>query len=104
MTKMQRLMPEKAGELFWTAPGEVLIKVSDFVTFFEMTPDELFSELRAGRLVACGTPVDDGYEDVTISAKSFLDWMGNVETPEHLAARVLKTMEATGRTRPASLV
>ena len=85
------LTGKAAVELFDRAPESVGFSLSTFVTYFGLTEAELQAELIAGRIVASGLPTADGYSNITISAKSLLDWIGNANSPQHL---VHKTMEA----------
>lgn len=85
---MQRLAPHEAVERMDNAPETLNFLLSDFIEQFGFKEQELLDELRSGRLVAQGTPTDDGYEDIGVTVASLTDWIFNRESPWDLVRKV----------------
>jgi hypothetical protein len=93
------LDPKEAARLMDENPDQVVFPLDYFIHRFGMTPDQVLSELRSGRLVAearSGTMRRSKKSTVSaseflISATALIDWMANPETPPHLVQAVKTT-------------
>lgn len=84
---VRRITSGKGSTVFFRVPD-------DFVLQFGFTADELLGELRSGRLLAQGEPVDGGYRDPVVSFDSLIAWTRHPETPPALIERMLATINA----------
>ena len=70
-------------DLFWVMIGIAL--------------EEMLAELKAGRLVAHGTPLDDGsYAGMIVSGDSMVAWLDNLEDPGGVKFKALATFKQDG--------
>ncbi len=83
---MKALTPEETED---HALHEMYVPVAEFAASFGLAEYEVLEELRAGRLVASGRPVDGGgYEDIAISLDKVANWLASASSPAAKKASV----------------
>ncbi len=91
------MTPNEAGDAMKEDPASVLFPLLSFMAQFNLEKNELWPELQAGRIAACGVPTADGYSQVVISAKALFDWLGHPDTPPHLIEKVATAMSGRAK-------
>lgn len=86
---LEPLTPEEATKRMRRDSESVVFPINSFCMQFGLSHEDVMQELRAGRLGAEGIPDGNGgYYDLIISAKSYLTWIVDPETPTKLKRKV----------------
>jgi hypothetical protein len=78
----------EAVEILDKDPEQVLFPLASFMNQFGISWEELRSEAMSGRLVATGTKVSGGFDNVAISAAAAMRWLSHPKTPKQFRERV----------------
>lgn len=77
------------------APDTVGFTLLQMMHDFLLSPEELLTELRSGRLVAIGPErrATMRADEFQVTAERLFEWMANPETPPELRARVIDSVK-----------
>ena len=89
---LQELSTQEQAMLMRHNPDKVLWTLKQIVLHFDVPMDALLHELAVGRIHAVAAGIE---REPCISAKAFMDWMRNPQTPEGLKVRVMTWMRAS---------
>lgn len=102
MSEFRKLSGPEAAALMDTDPDAVVFPIKDFLLIFELTWAELHPELLSERIIATARKTPDGWADICISAKQYIDWTQNPDTPEHLVEKARAAVRGSRNARLAN--
>jgi hypothetical protein len=94
---LRPIAPHEVSTFFENDPKSIGMKLTEIPVQLGITPDELLTELRAGRLQAHGVKINGGYNDLFVSMPNLAKWIARDDLPYGMRDRILSMLKARAK-------